>query len=224
MDDGKETRKFSAEELEEVQRRLAEAKDREDKVLALERQVDDLKNQLDMSEDLLAQARGEAKRYHDEAEQLQVQIAGCIVAAEGNATGENDATAGMYGHSVAFDIVKDLRRKYEQQADTIGRIERELVNIAGRPACDLCGCVGDHGCMGLRHGSLQWQIKQLQAENSELRGERADPTFALVVMECMERAVEARKGASNAAFEMRTRLKDAEKTILELRAKIAEAE
>lgn len=48
-----------------------------------------------------------------EVEQLRVQLAGCSVAAQGHATGDNDAKPGMYGHSVAFDDVKQLRERFE---------------------------------------------------------------------------------------------------------------
>ena len=48
-------------------------------------------------------------RRNEEVEQLQVQLAGCLVAAEGYAHGECDCVQGDYGWSPAFQAVKVLR-------------------------------------------------------------------------------------------------------------------
>lgn len=52
-------------------------------------------------------------------EQLHVQLAGCSVAALGHAKGENDAAPGAYGHSVAFDDVKALRKRHEEMLSLV---------------------------------------------------------------------------------------------------------
>jgi hypothetical protein len=53
----------------------------------------------------------EVKRLKDEIDQLDVQLAGCLVAADG---GTNDpAKKGSYGWSPAYQAVLDLRRKYD---------------------------------------------------------------------------------------------------------------
>jgi len=48
-----------------------------------------------------------------ELERARVQLAGCLIAAEGNATGWNDCREGDYGWSLAFGVVKELRRKWD---------------------------------------------------------------------------------------------------------------
>ena len=58
---------------------------------------------------------GEAAELRAQIEQLRVQLAGCGVAAQGWAKGENDCEEGGYGWSPAFEEVKKLRAKYEAQ-------------------------------------------------------------------------------------------------------------
>lgn len=48
------------------------------------------------------------KQLQDQKEQLQVQLAGCLMAAEGN----SEAKEGDYGWSPAYQAVVELRRKY----------------------------------------------------------------------------------------------------------------
>jgi hypothetical protein len=45
-------------------------------------------------------------------ERLRVQLAGCSIAALGWSQGNHDAAPGTYGHSPAFDDVKELYAKY----------------------------------------------------------------------------------------------------------------
>ena len=53
------------------------------------------------------------RALEDQREQLQVQLAGCGVAALGYATGKNSCNEGDYGWSASFDDVMRLRKKYE---------------------------------------------------------------------------------------------------------------
>lgn len=70
-----------------------------------------------------------ARKLEEEVEQRNVQLAGCSVAAFGHAKGNNDAKAGAYGHSVAFDDVKNLRLKYERALGLIGALWKLLDDI-----------------------------------------------------------------------------------------------
>lgn len=105
----------------------------------------------------------------DEVERLRVQLAGCLVAAEGNAVRSNDAEPGMYGWSPAFEAVKQLRLKYDaelvahdetkelvrrlehdigemSQAEHVLRQRLEVANrviLEARTAAELLGSLGD---------------------------------------------------------------------------------
>ena len=64
----------------------------------------------------LQQAQAELKQANDEVEQLRVQLAGCLTAAEGHIYGPDVvATQGMYGWSVAYEKIKELRQKYDNR-------------------------------------------------------------------------------------------------------------
>lgn len=70
-----------------------------------------------------------AEKQSDLAEQRNVQLAGCSVAASGHAKGSNDATPGMYGHSVAFDDVKALRNRHEEMKGLVDALWQLLDDI-----------------------------------------------------------------------------------------------
>lgn len=53
-----------------------------------------------------------ATELRESLTQLHMQLAGCLVAAEGNATGSNDCHRGDYGWSLAFETVWVLRRAF----------------------------------------------------------------------------------------------------------------
>lgn len=46
-------------------------------------------------------------------DQLRVQLAGCLTAAEGYISGKNRATKEMYGWSPAYQAVLELRESFE---------------------------------------------------------------------------------------------------------------
>lgn len=54
-----------------------------------------------------------ADKYRKTAEQLEVQLAGCSVAASGWSTKSEGCVPGKYGYSIAYQDVLDLREKYE---------------------------------------------------------------------------------------------------------------
>jgi len=83
--------------------------------------------------DVAMQGWGQCSQERDAAqadvERLQVQLAGCGVAAGGWAKGENDCKPGDYGHSASFDAVKQLRAEVERlrQAEREGSDVRECL-------------------------------------------------------------------------------------------------
>ena len=77
--------------------------------------------------------RGENQPHRAGAEQLQTQLAGCLVAAEGGATGNNDAHQGDYGWSPAFEAVKRIRRERDDAREAAQK-EREEGNYLLRAA------------------------------------------------------------------------------------------
>lgn len=70
-----------------------------------------------------------ARSLEDQVEQLRVQLAGCSVAASGHAKGSNDAAPGDYGHSVAFDDVKRLRRRHDEMLGLVDALWSLLDDI-----------------------------------------------------------------------------------------------
>jgi len=67
------------------------------------------------------QTIGERDAAREELAQTRVQLAGCLVAADGNAVGSNDAAPGDYGWSPAFEAVKKVR----DERDTLLRAAKE---------------------------------------------------------------------------------------------------
>ena len=59
----------------------------------------------------IVQYRAEIVHLREENEQLQVQLAGCLTAAEGYITAP--ATKDMYGWSMAYEQTLQLRRRFE---------------------------------------------------------------------------------------------------------------
>jgi hypothetical protein len=63
---------------------------------------------------------GGGDKWRLRAEQLEVQLAGCLTAAEGHGVDEyNCAKQGMYGWSPAYAAVLELRRSWQRQADVL---------------------------------------------------------------------------------------------------------
>lgn len=56
------------------------------------------------------------KTLEEEVEQLRVQLAGCLTAAEGHIHGNNRASQGNYGWTPAYQAVLELREKWEGAA------------------------------------------------------------------------------------------------------------
>ena len=56
------------------------------------------------------------KTPEQEVEQLRVQLAGCLTAAEGHMRGNNRASQGDYGWTPAYQAVLELREKWEGAA------------------------------------------------------------------------------------------------------------
>jgi hypothetical protein len=69
-------------------------------------------------------------KKEDPGERAIVQLAGCLVAAEGGATGDNDVKKDAYGWSPAFEAVKKLR------ALVLGACVERVSNGQDFDACD----------------------------------------------------------------------------------------
>lgn len=67
------------------------------------------------------------ERLKREVNQLQVQLAGCAVAAEGGTSPEHVAECGDYGWSASYQAVLDCRRELDQLRDTL----REVAEAVG---------------------------------------------------------------------------------------------
>ena len=61
--------------------------------------------------------------------QLNVQMGGCLVAAEGNAVGSNDCEPGMYGHSLPFEVIKKLYNKKDLYEKTLHDVAMALTHV-----------------------------------------------------------------------------------------------
>lgn len=77
-------------------------------------------------------------RWRDDCEQLQVQLAGCLTAAQGFTSQEYIATKGMYGWSTAYQNVLELRRRHDKMLKILkmhvginGELVRDESNILG---------------------------------------------------------------------------------------------
>ena len=71
----------------------------------------------------------ERDKARAELEQLQVQLAGCSVAATGCA-GDNDCLPGAYGWSPAFEDVKKLRAEVDRYRANEAEIRKQLGRVA----------------------------------------------------------------------------------------------
>lgn len=69
------------------------------------------------------------EKLEGEVDQLNTQLAGCSVAAFGHGKGNNDAKPGDWGHSVAYDDVKNLRNRHEAALGLIGVLWKLLDDI-----------------------------------------------------------------------------------------------
>jgi hypothetical protein len=69
---------------------------------------------------------GHRESYLKEVEQLRVQLAGCLVAAEGNAVGDNDAPQGTYGWSLAYERTKEVKTALDVARETNKRFHRRV--------------------------------------------------------------------------------------------------
>lgn len=76
----------------------------------------------------------DCEESNSEIDRLNVQLAGCSVAALGYANGSNDTGKGEYGWSPSYQDVKDLRHRY----DASQKLVRELNNRG----CELADQVG----------------------------------------------------------------------------------
>lgn len=71
-------------------------------------------------------------KANNELEQERVQHAGCLVAAEGATNPDQTAKKGMYGWSLAYQTVLDLRTKYEK----LLKAREDAMNNLGVPSDD----------------------------------------------------------------------------------------
>jgi len=70
----------------------------------------------------------EAVKYKQDVEQYQVQLAGCLTAAEGHT--QNPAKRGDYGWSLAYQTTLDLRRNYDAARAEIERLKADLNDMS----------------------------------------------------------------------------------------------
>ena len=90
-----------------------------------------------------------------EVEQLRVQLAGCLVAAEGGKS--EDAQQGVYGWSLAFEAPRTLRKEHDALLAENNRLKEHLYGIntilAGNRVVDIDGEVRDQ----------TWRVNKLYA-------------------------------------------------------------
>jgi hypothetical protein len=82
--------------------------------------------------DRLEAERAAAADVKVEVEQLRVQLAGTLTAAEGNGIRDAAAKVGDFGWSVAYETVRQLRLKYETQAAMLKTRPARAIAIFGR--------------------------------------------------------------------------------------------
>lgn len=74
----------------------------------------------------------------NDVEQLRVQLAACLVAAEGGTSLESIANKGTYGWSPAYQATLDLALKYEHAKALLAKATEALQSIrvqSNGPAC-----------------------------------------------------------------------------------------
>ena len=82
-----------------------------------------------------AYAKQEATKLTAEVKQLRVQLAGCLVAAEGDKS--ETVQQGVYGWSVAFEAVRTLRAEHDA---LFAAARASIVSKAvGVSQCKICG-------------------------------------------------------------------------------------
>jgi len=98
---------------------------------ALRDRVDRLSSELD------AMRYADPEGSGDSVERLRVQLAGCLVAAEGNATGKNDAEPGSYGYSESFRAVRELRGNYDRAKAELDEARALFADYTDAPLADM---------------------------------------------------------------------------------------
>jgi hypothetical protein len=90
------------------------------------------------AEEVNAKLETDAKRLRENCEQLQVQLAGCGVAACGGTAEPSIAVKGMYGWSPAYQDTLDLRLKYDRLREQLAERERLIDIIDHLTGDDFC--------------------------------------------------------------------------------------
>lgn len=97
---------------------------------------------------LLESVSQDAVKYKHEVEQYQVQLAGCLTAAEGHT--QNPADRRDYGWSLAYQTTLDLRRNYDAARAEIERLKAKVEN--------------EHECAEELKGGLSKQYRESATE------------------------------------------------------------
>jgi hypothetical protein len=111
-----------------------------------------------------------------EVERLRVQLAGCLVAAEGLATGENDCKEGDYGWSESFRAVKELFERAERAEAELRAEQNKVIDI-----------VHDY--------SIKLEHAEARAEKAEAEVERFRGLDLDVIATSVEVEIEQLKGS-----------------------------